>query len=63
MIRLLVEDVTMLCSEQITLHVRFRGGATRTVTLPKPLRSWEGWMTDAEVVGKIDQVAWHAQLR
>ena len=56
MIRLLVEDVTMLRSEQITLHVRFRGGATRTVTLPNPLRAWERWMTDAEVVGKIDQL-------
>ncbi len=56
MVRLLVEDVTMLRGEQITLHVRFRGGAARTVTLPSPLRSWEGWMTDAEVVGKIDQL-------
>ncbi len=56
MIRLLVEDVTMLRSEQITVHVRFCGGATRTITLPNPLRSWEGWMTDAEVVGKIDQL-------
>lgn len=56
MIRLLVEDVTMLRGEQITLHVRFRGGAARTVILPNPLRSWEGWMTDAEVVGKIDQL-------
>ena len=55
MIRLLVEDVTMLRGEQITLHVRFRGGAARTVTLPNPLRSWEGWMTDVEVVSKIDQ--------
>src|SRR5215470_5436514 len=24
--------------------------------LPNPLRPWEGWMTDAEVVGKIDQL-------
>ena len=56
MIRLLVEDVTMLRGEQITLHVRFRGGAARTVSLPNPLRSWEGWMTDAEVVSKIDQL-------
>jgi hypothetical protein len=56
MIRLLVEDVTMTRGEQITLHLRFRGGAKRTVTLPNPLRSWEGWMTDAEVVGRIDQL-------
>ncbi len=56
MIRLLVEDVTMTRGEQITLHLRFRGGAQRTVTLPNPLRSWEGWMTDAEVVGRIDHL-------
>jgi len=56
MIRLLVEDVTMVRSQEITLHLRFRGGAARTVTLPNPLRSWEGWMTDAEVVDKIDQL-------
>ena len=56
MVHLLVEDVTILRGELITLHVRFRGGATRTVTLPNPLRSWESWMTDAEVVSKIDQL-------
>jgi len=56
MIRLLVEDVTMVRGQAITLHLRFRGGAARTVSLPNPLRSWEGWMTDAEVVGQIDQL-------
>ena len=56
MIRLLVEDVTMIRGQEITLHLRFRGGAARTVTLPNPLRSWESWMTDAEVVCKIDQL-------
>lgn len=56
MIRLLVEDVTMLRGEQITLHLRFRGGAERTVMFPNPLRSWESWMTDAEVVDRIDHL-------
>jgi hypothetical protein len=56
MIRLLVEDVTMLRGEHITLHIRFRGGVHKTVTLPNPLRAWESWMTDAEVVGRIDQL-------
>jgi hypothetical protein len=37
MIRVLVEDVTMIRGEQITLHLRFRGGADKTVTLPNPL--------------------------
>jgi DNA invertase Pin-like site-specific DNA recombinase len=56
MIRLLVEDVTMLRGDQITLHLRFRGGANRTVTLPNPLRSWESWTTDSEIVGRIDKL-------
>ncbi len=56
MIRLLVEDVTLIRGEQIRLHIRFRGGVDKTVTLPNPLRSWESWMTDAEVVGRIDQL-------
>jgi DNA invertase Pin-like site-specific DNA recombinase len=55
-IRLLVEDVTMLRGEKILLHLRFRGGANRSVTLPNPLRAWESCMTDAEVVGRIDRL-------
>src|SRR3954453_18109640 len=36
MIRLLVEDVTMIRGDQIRLHFRFRGGATITIALPDP---------------------------
>ena len=53
MIRLLVEDITMLRGENITLHLLFRGVAYRTVTLPYPLRSWESWTTYSEIVYKI----------
>jgi hypothetical protein len=56
MIRLLVEDVTIIRGEQIQLHFRFRGGATRSVVLPNPLRIWETWMTDSEVVSRIDRL-------
>jgi len=56
MVRLLVEDVTMLRGERITLYLRFRGGANRTVTLPNPRRCWESWTTDSEVVGRIDRL-------
>jgi len=31
MVRLLLEDVTLLRGEQITLHLRFRGGTSKTV--------------------------------
>ena len=41
MLALLVEDVTLLKQRQVTAHVRFRGGATTTLTLPRPLTAWE----------------------
>jgi DNA invertase Pin-like site-specific DNA recombinase len=56
MIRLLIEDVTMIRGEQISLHLRFRGGACKSVTLPNPLRAWEIGVTDAEVVTRIDRL-------
>jgi hypothetical protein len=37
MIGLLIEDVTLIKQREITAAVRFRGGATTTLTLPRPL--------------------------
>ena len=48
MLALLVEDVTLLKQRQVTAHVRFRGGATTTLTLPRPLTAWELRATSAE---------------
>lgn len=56
MVRLLLEDVTLIRQGQITVHVRFNGGATRTLTLPRPLTAWELKMTPAQVVVEIDQL-------
>ena len=36
-LRLLIEDVTLIRGETIQVHVRLRGGATRSFTLAKPL--------------------------
>jgi DNA invertase Pin-like site-specific DNA recombinase len=55
-IRLLIEDVTVVRGEQITLHVRCRGGATETLALDRPCKSWESWRTSAEVVNEIDRL-------
>jgi hypothetical protein len=55
MVRLLVEDVTLIKQRDITLHVRFKGGATQTLTLPPPLRAWELRKIPAEVIAEIDQ--------
>ncbi len=59
MARLLVEDITLLYTDVITLHLRCRGGATKTIVLSRPLRSWETWTTKPEVVATIDQLLNH----
>jgi DNA invertase Pin-like site-specific DNA recombinase len=56
MVRLLIEDVTLIRGDQITAHVRFKGGATRTLTLPRPRKSWENWKTGPEVLSQIDHL-------
>jgi hypothetical protein len=55
MVRLLIEDVTLIRGEEITVHIRFKGGATRTITLPRPRKSWEAWKTSPEVLSQIDR--------
>jgi hypothetical protein len=54
MVRLLVEDVTLKKGPQVTVHVRFRGGATTTFTLPRAQSAWELRQTNPEVVKAID---------
>jgi DNA invertase Pin-like site-specific DNA recombinase len=56
MVRLLIEDVTLTKAEQITAHVRFRGGATRSLRLPIPLPAGEGRKTSHEVLSEIDRL-------
>jgi DNA invertase Pin-like site-specific DNA recombinase len=53
-LRLLVEDVTLLNGERIQVHVRLRGGATRSLTLTKPLPIAQIRKTKPEVVAEID---------
>jgi DNA invertase Pin-like site-specific DNA recombinase len=56
MARLLVEDVTLIKKDQITAHVRFKGGTHTTLTLPRPQFSWETWQTPRQVVDEIDRL-------
>lgn len=55
-VRLLIEDVTLIRQHHITAHVRFKGGATRTLTLPLPRSAPDLQRTDAAVVARIDQL-------
>ena len=54
MARLLIEDVTVVKRDRITLHVRFRGGATQSITIPAPLDAWHRRRTADNVVQQID---------
>lgn len=56
MVRLIIEDVTLLKKENITAHVRFKGGASRTLTLPLPLSAQQLYQTDPAVVAEIDRL-------
>ena len=58
-LRLLIEDVTLINGETIQVHVRLRGGATRGLTLAKPLPIAQIRKTKAEVIAEIDQLLDH----
>jgi DNA invertase Pin-like site-specific DNA recombinase len=56
MVRLLIEDVTLSKGEQTTVEVRFKGGATRTLSLPPPQPAWATWQTSPELVAEVDRL-------
>jgi hypothetical protein len=56
MVRLLIEDVTLLKDTKVTCHIRFKGGACKTLNLPLPQSAWEQRTTPPEVVTAIDQL-------
>ena len=56
MLRLLVQDVTLLRQEQIEINVRWKGGATSELRVPVPLNAYESRRTDPGVLKSIE--AW-----
>ena len=56
MIRLLIDDVTLVKRDQVLMHVRFRGGATHSLTLPLPLGAPQLRKTGDEVSQEIDRL-------
>lgn len=59
MAQLLIEDVTLSKTDAIAAHVRFRGGATRTLTLPIPRSGRELRRTDPAIIERIDRLLDH----
>jgi hypothetical protein len=56
MVRLLIEDVTIVKRDAISAHVRFKGGATQTLSLPLPPSAWQMRQTPQQIVAKINDL-------
>jgi DNA invertase Pin-like site-specific DNA recombinase len=56
MVRLLLDDVTLHKGDALTLHIRFRGGATQTLRLPRPQPASVVRRTDPTIVAEIDRL-------
>ena len=54
--RLLIEDVTINKTDQIHLHIHFRGGQTTSLTIPIPLNAWQARQTDPDTFKLLDQL-------
>ncbi|MFI6686574.1 recombinase family protein, partial [Streptomyces sp. NPDC050485] len=56
LVRLLVTDVTLIRAQDITAHVRLRGGQQHTLTVPVPLPFWQTQQTRPGLVTAVDQL-------
>lgn len=56
LIALLLEDVTLLNQDEVTVHVRFRGGKRHSFTVPRPLPMSRIRKTRPEVVAALDEL-------
>jgi hypothetical protein len=54
--RLLIEDVTLTKTDQVHLQVRFRGGQTTSLTIPKAPNSWQARQTPTDTLTEIDRL-------
>ncbi len=57
MVRLLIEDVTLLKTDVIHIKVRFKGGDSMERCVPIPPRVWEINQTSTEVIERIRKMA------
>jgi hypothetical protein len=54
LVRLLIEDVTLLKSSQVHVQVQFRGGRTEVLMLPLAKSGWQLQLTDGAIIAEID---------
>jgi DNA invertase Pin-like site-specific DNA recombinase len=56
MARLLIDDVTLLKGDELVAHVRFRGGASHTLRLPRPKPAADLRTLDPAIVTEVDRL-------
>src|SRR5262249_20578558 len=59
MLRLLIQDVTLLRQDDIEINIRWKGGATSQLRIAVPLSSFEARRTDPDILASIE--AWAAK--
>jgi hypothetical protein len=55
-VRFLIEDVTVHTTDQIVAHIRFKGGATQTITVPLPPPFAQSRLTAPETLAAMDRL-------
>ncbi len=56
MVRLLIEDITVRKNDQVQLDIRFRGGMSQTLILPKPLNYCQARRQPSELIAEMDRL-------
>jgi hypothetical protein len=56
MLELLIEDVTLVEGDPIAVHVRFRGGKTNSLTVPRPRPAARVCQVSPEVIRELEQL-------
>ena len=59
MVRLLIEDVTLIKKSEISIHVRFKGGALKSLSIPRAKNYCQLCRTSDEVIHEIDKLLEH----
>jgi DNA invertase Pin-like site-specific DNA recombinase len=59
MARLLIDDVTLVKTDRIHLHVRFRGGQVTSLTVPIPPPAWQLRQTHPDTLTALDRLLDH----
>jgi DNA-binding transcriptional regulator YiaG len=57
--RLLITDVTLTRTDQITAQIRLSGGQHHTLTIPLPLVGGKAWQTHPDTVDLVDELLDH----